>query len=205
VRPIGILAVISDVVRRNGRPAANGERVCEGDSVTTDPGGVAAVLPDGDRESDSVHIAEGTDPRFTWTRGGCLSIDDYGRGRIVATAHRRCMVIRTPGTLMLLNSGRMQFTVRGALTQIVPVRGSYTKLENLSAREVASLSRAQLQQRADRPELQPQMHAINEYQGYRLVRPPVRLPGTEIRRIDDSVFQRTLRLPPVRPSAPILR
>lgn len=207
VVPIGVLSVVSDVVLRNGRRAFNGERVCEGDRITTAQNGVGVVLPDGDRESDSVHIAENTDPRFTWTRAGCLHVDDYGNGRVIATARRRCMIVRTPDTLMLVNNGRMQFEVlrAAAVTQVVPVRGSYAKLPNLSAREVHDLSQPQLQQRALREDQQPQMHAVSEYRAYNLTKPPTRLPTLEIKRIDESVFNRSLILQPIRPGAPILR
>lgn len=199
VRPIGVLAVVSDVVFRNNRRAANGERVCDGDRITTSPSGVGVVLPDGDRESDSVHIAENTDPRFTWTQGGCLSVDGYGNGRVIATARKRCMVVRTDDTLMLLTTGRVQFQVgRGISTQVVPVRGSYTKLHYLTPQEVATLSQVQLIQRAAPAADQPQPQSLNEYRLYKLTKPPLRLPPAEIKRIDGSVFNRTLSAPDIR-------
>jgi hypothetical protein len=200
LRPIGTLAVVSDVVFRNGRQAANGARVCDGDIITTSASGVAVVLPDNDRESDSVHIAEATDPRFTWTQGGCLSIDGYAQGRIIATAQRRCMIVRTNDTLMLINQGRVQFSVaRGVSTQVVPVRGSYEKLQNLTPQEVRTLSQVQLMQRAAPKSDQPQLHTVNEYQRFARIRPPIRLSPLEIKRIDGNVFNRTLTLPPPRP------
>lgn len=200
LRPIGTLAVVSDVVFRNGRQAASGARVCDGDMITTSASGVAVVLPDNDRESDSVHIAEATDPRFTWTQSGCLSVDGYAQGRIIATAQRRCMIVRTNDTLMLINQGRVQFSVaRGASTQVVPVRGSYEKLQNLTPQEVRTLSQVQLMQRAAPKADQPQLHAVNEYQRFTRVRPPIMLAPIEIKRIDGNVFNRTLTLPPPRP------
>jgi hypothetical protein len=198
VRPIGVLAVLNDTVFRNGRPARNGERVCDGDSVTTSASGVGEVLPDDERESDSVHIAEGTDPRFTWTRGGCLSVDRYESGRIVATARRHCMVVRTPDTLMLLTAGRAQFQVtRNAATQVVPLRGSLTKLQPLSAQVVNTLSQAQLTQQAAPPALQPQMQSLNVYTAGRVLKPAVRLPPSEIQRIDSLVLRRAIVTPAV--------
>lgn len=200
LRPIGTLAVVSDVVFRNGRQAASGTRVCDGDVITTSASGVAVVLPDNDRESDSVHIAEATDPRFTWTQGGCLSIDGYAQGRIIATAQKHCMIVRTNDTLMLINQGRMQFSVtRGRSTQVVPVRGSYEKLRNLTAQEVRTLSQVQLMQRAAPKADQPQLHAVNEYQSFARVRPPIVLAPVELKRIDSNVFNRTLTLTPRRP------
>lgn len=200
LRPIGTLAVVSDVVFRNGRPATSGARVCDGDIITTSASGVAVVLPDGERESDSVHIAEATDPRFTWTQSGCLSVDGYAQGRIIATAQRRCMVVRTNDTLMLINQGRVQFSVaRGLSTQVVPVRGSYEKLQNLTPQEVRTLSHNQLMQRAAPRTDQPQLHAINEYQKFARLRPPITLSPIDIKRIDGNVFNRTLTLPPPRP------
>ncbi len=203
VRPIGVLAILNDVVFRNGRAAINGERVCDGDLITTGPSGVGEVLPDGDRESDSVHLAEGTDPRFTWTLGGCLSVDGYRNGRIIATARRHCMVVRTPDTLMLLAAGRVQFQVtRNASTQVVPLRGSLTKLQPLSDREVYAFSQAQFLQRAAPVATQPQMHSLNVYTNFNSVRPAVRLPPSEIQRIDSSVLRRAIVVPP---PAPVIR
>ena len=196
VRPIGVLAILSDTVFRNGRPATNGERVCDGDTITTSAGGVGDVLPDGDRESDSVHIAEGTDPRFTWTLAGCLSVDSYRHGRIVATAQRRCMVIRTPDTLMLLLSGRVQIQVaRNANTQVLPLRGSLTKLQPLSAQQVYSLAPTQLAQLAAPRAVQPRLQSLNVYTNNKLVRPAMRVPPEEIRRIDSSVLRRAVIRP----------
>lgn len=200
LRPIGTLAVVSDVVFHNGRQAASGARVCDGDVITTGASGVAVVLPDNDRESDSVHIAEATDPRFTWTQGGCLSIDGYAQGRIIATAQKHCMIVRTSDTLMLINQGRMQFSVtRGRSTQVVPVRGSYEKLRNLTAQDVRTLSQVQLMQRAAPKADQPQLHAVNEYQSFARVRPPIVLAPVELKRIDSNVFNRALTLTPRRP------
>jgi hypothetical protein len=198
VRPIGVLAVINAAVCRNNHSAVDGERVCDGDTITTNASGVADVLPDGDRESDSVHIAEATDPRFSWTLGGCLSIDNYRYGRVVATAQRRCMVIRTPDTLMLLLNGRVQFQVtRGTGTQVVPLRGSLTKLQPLSAQQVYTLMPSQLSQFPVAAALQPQLHALNVYSNHNVAQPAVRLPPSEIRRIDSSVLRRPINLPPV--------
>ena len=194
VRPVGVLAVISDLVRLNGRRAINGERVCDGDVITTNATGVGIVLPDNDRESDSLHIAESTDPRFTWTRGGCLSIDSYSQGRVIATARRHCMVVRTPDTLMLLTSGRVQFQVaRGVSTRVVPVRGAYTKLQPLSPEQVRALSVRELNQQAAPQAQQPQVHSLNEYRANVLVRPAVKLPPAEIRRIDEMKYIDVIR------------
>jgi hypothetical protein len=197
------LAVVSDVVYRNERPAVNGERVCDGDNIHTSPSGVGVVLPDGDRESDSVHVAEGTDPRFTWTQGGCLSVDGYRRGTVIATAHRRCMVIRTPDTLMLLVAARVQFEVApNAFTRVVPLRGTLTKLQTLNTQQVHNYTQSQLAQSAAPPALQPQLHSLNEYRSGTLARPAVRLPPSEIRRIDSSVLRRAIIVPRVGPEIP---
>jgi len=193
VSPIGVLAVISNTVFRNNRPASNGERVCNGDIITTNGSGAGAVLPDGDRESDSIHVAEGTDPRFTWTQGGCLSVDGYNNGRIVAKARRHCMVVRTPDTLMLLVGASAQIQVtRNTSTQVVPLRGSLTKLQPLSAQQVNTFSPAQLTQQAAPKALQPQLHSLNVYTANKLVKPAVRLPQSEIKRIDSSVLPRAI-------------
>ncbi len=191
VRPIGVLAVLSDTVCRNNRRAVNGERVCDGDQITTNANGMGEVLPDCDSESDSVHIAEGTDPRFTWTLAGCLSIDGYRYGRIIATAQRRCMVIRTPDTLMLLLNGRAQFQVtQNTSTRVVPLRGSVTKLQPLSARQVHELAPAQLSQLAARAALQPHVESVNVYSNHDVAQPSERLPPAEIRRLDRNPGRR---------------
>ena len=191
-----MLAVISNTVFRNSRPASNGERVCNGDTLTTDSRGVGMLLLDGDRESDTVHIAENTDPSFTLTQGGCLSVENYNHGRIVATARRRCMVVRTRDTLMLLTPGTgTQFQVaRNAVTQVVPLSGTLTKLQPLSAQQVNTFSATQLRQLAAPAALQPQLHFENVYRENKLVRPALRLPPAEINRIDNSV--RRIVIPP---------
>lgn len=191
VRPIGVLVVLSNTVFRNSRPAVSGERVCDGDSITTNASGVGEVLPDNDRQSDAVHIAEGTDPRFTWTRGGCLSVDRYNAGRIVATSRRHCIVVRTPDTLMLVVSGRVQLqVVPKTSTEVVPIRGSVTKLQPMTEQQIQAYSPAQLRQRAAAPALQPHVHSLNVYRNYSVLRPAVRLPPAEIRRLDSSALRR---------------
>lgn len=190
--PIGVLAVVSDIVFRNNRQAANGERVCNGDTITTNATGVGLLLPDGDRESDSIHFAENTDPRITRTEGGCISVDNYHSGRVVVTARRYCVVVRTRDTLMLLTNGRAQFQVtRNTATSVVPVSGALTKLQPLTEQQVGTLSRAQLTQQAAPVAQQPQPLSLNVYTQYKLVRPAVRLPPSEIRRIDGAVLRRT--------------
>jgi hypothetical protein len=189
--------VLNNTVYRNSRPAVNGERVCNGDTITTDDRGEAMLLLDGGSESDSVHIAEGTDPSFTLTQGGCLSIDNYNHGRILATARQRCLVVRTRDTLMLLSPGTAtQFRVmRNAVTQVVPLRGTLIKLQALPAQQVNTSSSAQLTQQAAPAALQPQMQSLNTYTVNKLVRPAVRLPPAEINRIDNSVLRRPIQLP----------
>jgi hypothetical protein len=200
VRLIGVLAVVSNTVFRNSRKASSGEPVCDGDTITTNDSGVGEVLPDGGGESDSVHIAEGTDPRFIWTQSGCLSVDGYTRGRIVATAQRRCMVVRTPDTLMLLSAGRVQFQVtRNKVTEVVPLSGSLTKLQPLSVQQVNTLSRVQLMQKKAKVAVQPKVGSLNVYSNYNLVTPAVRLPPSEIKRIDSSVPRRATVPSPIGP------
>ncbi|HTE13718.1 MAG TPA: hypothetical protein VK642_01445, partial [Burkholderiales bacterium] len=163
---------------------------------TTNGGGVGVVLPDGDRESDSIHIAEGTDPRFTWTLGRCISVDGYNNGRIITTARRHCMVVRTPDTLILQSGGRVEFRVtRSTSTQVVPLRGSITKLQPLSTQQVNTLSQSQLTQLAAPAAQQPQAQSLNIYTQYKLVKPAVRLPPAEIKRIDGSVLRRAIVVP----------
>jgi hypothetical protein len=203
VRPIGVLAVVSDIVYRNERPAGNGERVCDGDTIRTSPGGVGVVLADGDRESDSVHVAEGTDPRFTWTQAGCLSVDSYRHGVVIVTAQRHCVVVRTPDTLMLLVAARVQFDVApNAHTRVVPVRGSATALQSLNPQQVHVYTQSQLVQSAAAPAAQPQLHAVNEYRLGTTTRPAVRLPPNEIQRINNSVLRRAVIVPRVAPEIP---
>jgi hypothetical protein len=197
VRPVGVLAVLSNTVFRNSRAATNGERVCNGDTITTSATGVGQVLPDGDRESDSVHVAEGTDPRLTWTQGGCLSVDNYRNGRVIATARRHCMVVRTPDTLMMLAAGRVQFQVASNATQVVPLSGSLIKLQPLSVQQVNTLSQAQLRQQAAPAALQPQARSLNVYTSGKVATPPVRLPPSEIQRIEGSVLRRSTVTPGV--------
>jgi hypothetical protein len=195
--PIGVLAVLSHTVYRNTRAAINGERVCNGDNLTTDARGEGFLLLDGDRESDSIHIAANTDPRFTLTPGGCLSIENYNSGRIVLSARRRCMVVRTRDTLMLLSPGTgTQFEVtRNTVTQVVPLRGTLIKLQPLSAQQVNTFTASQLTQQAAPQTLQPQMQSLNTYTTNKLARPAVRLPPGEIRRIDNSMLLRQIQLP----------
>lgn len=195
--PIGVLAVLNHTVFRNTRAAINGERVCNGDNLTTDARGEGWLLLDGDRESDSVHIAANTDPRFTLTPGGCLSIENYNSGRIVVSARRRCLVVRTRDTLMLLTPGTgTQFEVtRNTATQVVPLRGTLIKLQPLSAQQVSNFTSSQLTQQAAPLALQPQMHSLNIYTTNKLVKPAVRLPPADIRRIDNSMLLRQIQLP----------
>lgn len=200
VRPVGILAILRSAACRNNHTAVDGERVCDGDYLTTTASGVAEVIPFGDRESDSVHIAEGTDPRFSWTAGDCLSVDNYRHGRVIATAQQRCMIIRTPDTLMLLLNGRVQFEVtRGAGTRVVPLRGSLIKLQPLTAQQVYALKPSELRQYQVAAPLQPQLHSINVYVNHNVTQPAVRLPPSEIKRIDSSVLRRAINLPPAPP------
>ncbi len=201
--PIGVLAVVSNTVFRNGTPARSGARVCDGDLLTTNGTGVFDLLLDGDKESDSVHVAEGTDPRFRWTRNGCLSVDSYAQGRIVVTSRRLCMVVRTPDTLMYLHGGRAQFQVaRNSTTQVVPVRGNVTKLQGLSDQQVNTLSSVQLVQRAAPSALQPKPQSLNVYRQGVVNQPAVRLPPAEIQRINRSVLRSAIVVPvnpPVNP------
>jgi hypothetical protein len=192
-----VLAVLSHTVFRNTRAAINGERVCNGDNLTTDARGEGMLLLDGDRESDSVHIAPNTDPRFTLTPAGCLSIDNYHSGRIVASARRRCLVVRTRDTLMLLPPGTgTQFEVtRNTTTQVVPLRGTLIKLLPLTTQQVNTFTASQLTQQSAQPALQPQMHSLNVYTEHKLVRPALRLPPADIRRIDNSMLLRQIQLP----------
>ncbi len=184
---------------RNGTPARTGARVCDGDLLTTNGSGVFDLLLDGDKESDSVHVAEGTDPRFRWTRAGCLSVDSYAQGRIVVTSRRLCMVVRTPDTLIVLRGARAQFQVaRNTATQVVPVRGNVTKLQALSDQQVNTLSSLQLLQRAAPAALQPKPQSLNVYRQGVVSQPAVRLAPADIQRINRSV----LRSPIVAPVNP---
>src|SRR5687767_4182120 len=151
-RLAGLLVVFRNTVFVNAQRALTGHLVCDGDTVSTDPSGSADVVPEQDRESDSIHIAEGTDPRFSWLpRSGCLQIDRYVQGKITVTTRRLCMVVRTADTLILQSSAaRTQFTVVPARTDVVPVRGVAIKLKPLPEAQTQVLSRAVLEsQRAD--------------------------------------------------------
>lgn len=184
-RPIGTLAVLGNTVFRNARPAASGERVCDNDRLSTDATGQFELLVDSDQERDTVHGAQNTDPRFTWARGGCLHIDAYQYGRITVNARRHCMVVRTPDALLLIHTGRVQFQVnRNAFTQVVPLSGSYVKLQGISPQQVQTLPRAELMRYAAPPAQQPQPQARNDYQSGVLVRPAVRLTPGELENIE---------------------
>ncbi len=188
--------MLSNTVFRNGTPARTGARVCDGDLLTTNGTGVFDLLLDGDRESDSVHVAEGTDPRFRWTRSGCLSVDSYAQGRIVVTSRRLCMVVRTPDTLMYLSGARAQFQVaRNAATQVVPVRGNMIKLQALSDQQVRALSSVQLVQRAAPVALQPKPLSLNVYRQGVVSQPAVRLPPAEVQRINSSLLRSAVMVP----------
>lgn len=181
--PIGVLAVTSNTLFRNGVPARSGERVCNGDHISTNATGSGDLLLDGDRASDSVHFAEGTDPSITVTPNGCVNVDAYRRGRITVTARRRCMVLRTPDTLLLLANGSAQLEViPNQSTVVVPLRGSLIKLRNLPLRETAQLSAAELGRLAAPRELQPLPRAQNVYRNFIRVVPILPQRGTSVPR-----------------------
>jgi hypothetical protein len=168
-RLIGLLIVSRHTVFVNTQRALTGHLVCDGDMVTTDSSGSADVVPDQDKESDSIHIAEGTDPRFSWLqRSGCLQIDRYVQGKIIVTTRRLCMVVRTADTLILQSSAaRTQFTVAPARTDVAPVTGVAIKLKPETQTQV--LSRALLEtQRAD-PKEQPVTRQLNVYSTHKVL------------------------------------
>lgn len=194
--PIGVLAVTSNIVYRNGVPARSGDRVCNGDHISTNATGVGDLLLDGDQGSDTVHFAEGTDPSVTLTPNGCVSVDAYTRGTVIANARRRCMLLRTRDTLLLLVNGSVQIRVIDKLpTQVVPLRGSLIKLNYVAPQQAGTLSQAQLSQRAAAKEMQPLFHAHNFYSNFQVARPAIRLSPAEIRQLSTSVLRRPLPLP----------
>ncbi len=189
--PIGVLAVISDIVFRNGSQARNGERVCNGDHISTNATGVGDLLLDGDHASDSIHFAEGTDPSVTLTPNGCVTIDAYRSGRVIATARRRCMVLRTPDTLLLLVGGSAQVHVfPNKSTEVVPLRGTLIKLINFPPQKVNVTSQAELTRFAASAGLQPQPQSLNVYTRNQLVGPAIRLSPSQIQQIDRSLLRR---------------
>lgn len=193
---IGTLAISRDIVFRNRAQARNGERVCNGDYISTNATGVGELLLDGDRASDSIHFAEGTDPSITLTPNGCVSIDAYSRGRVIATARRRCMVLRTPDTLLLLVGGSAQVNVRSNATEVVPLRGSLIKLMNVPPQRISVMSQTELTKFSARAELQPQAQSMNIYTQNKLTRPAVRLSPTQIQQIDRSMIRRPVPITP---------
>lgn len=184
-----MLAVSSNTLFRNGVPARSGERVCNGDHISTNATGSGDLLLDGDRASDTVHFAEGTDPSITVTPNGCVNVDAYRRGSITVTARRRCMVLRTPDTLLLLTNGSAQLQViPNQSTVVVPIRGLLINLRNLPVRQTAQLSAAELSRLAAPRDLQPLPRSQNTYRNFlRLL--PVLPPGGS-------------SVPPRRPIAP---
>lgn len=189
---IGTLAISSDIVFRNRVPARNGERVCNSDYISTNATGVGDLLLDGDRASDSIHFAEGTDPSITLTPNGCVTVDAYSRGRVIATSRRRCMVLRTPDTLLLLVGGSAQINVRNTTTEVVPLRGSLIKLINLPPQKISVMSQVELTKFSARAEVQPQAQSLNIYTRNRLTSPAIQLSPTQIQQIDRSVIRRPL-------------
>jgi hypothetical protein len=187
VRPIGTLLVQRDTVFRNNRPARTGDTVCDGDAVTTNATGVGDVLPDNDMASDSVHLAENTDPRFSWTRSGCLSVDRFESGRIIATARRRCMLIRTPDALVYQPQGQTQFSViRAIRTEVIPVQGVLVKLPQFNDEQVRNITRRELEVQRAPVQLQPQGGAVNVYVRHQMIeRRPIQNPN-ELHQIDRS-------------------
>jgi hypothetical protein len=190
VSVIGTLAVITNAVFRNRVTASSGERVCNGDHISTNATGVGDLLLDGDRASDSIHFSENTDPSITLTPNGCVTVDAYTTGRVVATARRRCMVLRTPDTLLLLVGGSAQVHVRSTTTEVVPLRGTLIKLISFPPQKVNLMSQTQLSQIAASTNLQPQLQSLNIYSRSKLTRPAVRLPPSQIQQIERSVIRR---------------
>jgi len=189
--------VISDSVFRNGLTARNGERVCNGDHISTNATGVGDLLLDGDSTSDSIHFSENTDPSITLTPNGCVTVDAYTTGRVVAIARRRCMVLRTPDTLLLLVGGSAQVHVRSTSTEVVPLRGTVIKLISFPPQKVNVMTQSQLSQFAALPNLQPQLQSLNIYSRNKLTRPALQLPPSQIQQIERSVIRR-----PVAPITP---
>jgi len=175
--PIGVLAVSRNTVFRNGMPAGNGERVCNGDHISTNATGTGDLLLDGDHASDTIHFAAGTDPSITVTPNGCVNVDAYRRGRIVVTARRRCIVLRTPDTLLLLSNGSVQLDViPNQSTGVFPLRGSLIKLRNISLNQTARLPAAELSRYAAPRDLQPVPRTTNVYRNF-IRAQPVLPPG----------------------------
>lgn len=198
INVIGTLVVFRDTVLRNRSPARNGERVCNGDHISTNATGVGDLLLDGDQASDSIHFSENTDPSVTLTPNGCVTIDAYNTGRVIATARRRCMVLRTPDTLLLLAAGgSAQLHVRNTTTEVVPLRGTLIKLISFPPQKVNVMTQSQLSQFAAPPPMQPQLQSLNIYSRNKLTSPAVRLQPSQIQQIERSVIRR-----PVAPITP---
>jgi hypothetical protein len=180
-----VLVVTHDTVRVNGQPARTGRIVCDGDEVTTDASGVADVIVSGDRDSDSIHLAESTDPRLRWTAARCVSIENFRRGTINVSSRRLCMVVRTRDVLMYQPANsRAQYVVRD-VTEVKSYFGAVpVKLQALPESDVRQLSSAQLLQRRASPTTQPQSGSLNVYRAEGLVQPPRQLTPVEIRSIE---------------------
>ena len=203
-RLVGVLVIFSNRVFVNTQPARAGQLICDGDAVSTDASGSADVVPEQDRESDSIHLAESTDPRFVWLpASGCLQIDRYVKGKIITTSRRVCMVVRTPDALILQATGRTQFTVLSAArTDVVPLSGQAIKLKPLSEVQTRTLARTQLQAEIADSRLQPLPKQLNSYsKGAMVQRSPLRT--SEIEAIERSRIRTPIeRLPGPAPAVP---
>lgn len=177
---------------RNGVPARSGDRACNGDHISTNATGVGDLLLDIDGGSDSIHFAEGTDPSITLTPNGCVTIDAYRSGRVIATTQRRCMVLRTPDTLLLLLAGASAqvHVFPNRATEVVPLRGTLIKLINFPPQKVNVTLQAELMKFAAPAALQPQPLSLNVYTRNQLASPAIRLSPSQLQQIESSRLRR---------------
>jgi hypothetical protein len=197
--PIGVLAVTKDIVFRNRVPARSGDRVCNGDHISTNFSGVGDLLFDGDHASDTIHFAENTDPRITLTPHGCINVGGYNSGHIVVTT-RRCALVRTPDALILVFGGSARFEViRNTATGVTPSSGSVTKLQQLSELEVSRLSSGELAKKAAPAPLQPKINSLTVYKNFTVVQPAEHLSPPQIQRMNRLLLPRAVvpATPPV--------
>lgn len=184
---IGRLVVERDIVSVNGHQAHTGQTICEGDDVETSSTGTGDVIVSGDNDSDSIHLAEGTDPRMRWTRSRCISIDGFTRGTINLTTRNHCMLLRTRDVLIYHPPASLaQYVVNPSnATQVKPYRGQVpVALQSINENELHNLPVTQLLERRAPPALQPHEGSLNVYRGNALAQPPRKLTPEELRLME---------------------